>query len=283
MAFTRTPGGLAEKWRFHQVPTVWLEGPTDIFFYEPIADGIPCRFEAFHGCNNARALIEALQRHNYPYLVILDGDYGILRRRRSPHRRAIVLPRYSFENLLWEPQAINKACLRYARCGEQKDLVVTEMLQAAQRLNTELLPAVILDVAARRMSAPPKVLPDHIDALLSGRTGTEFNDLNLKKLIEEASSAVDTTRVSEVVPEIHAFLRSRCITHLVEGHLLFGMMRRIFVHAANSERGAKAVAGDDALLQIFSDAVWRFCRASDHNRLRRAFRSKLKELVTAFT
>ena len=169
MAFARTSGGIAEKWRFHQVPTVWLEGPTDLFFYKPISDGISCRFEPFHGGANARALISALKEHDYPYLVVLDGDYSILNPKRSPHRRVIVLPCYSYENLLWEPYAINMACLRHARCGEQKDLIMSAMNQVVLMFKKDLLPALVLDVAARRMESPPKVLPDHIESLLNGQ------------------------------------------------------------------------------------------------------------------
>lgn len=157
MAFTRTPGGLAEKWRFHQVPTIWVEGPTDIFFYEPICDSLCCRLEAFHGAENAEALIKGLVDTDYPYLVILDGDYRILKPVRSQHRCVIVLARYSFENFLWEREAVNRACLRHAQCGDKKDIVTTEMERVAEHLSKELLYAVALDVAARRSPSPPAV------------------------------------------------------------------------------------------------------------------------------
>ena len=279
MAFTRTSSGLAEKWRFHKEPTVWLEGPTDLFFYAPISDGISCRFQSFHGSANAKALISALKEHNYPYLVVLDGDYSILNPKRSPHRRVIVLPRYSYENLLWEPDAINTACLRHAHCGEKKDLTVSAMAQTVLMLKKEFLPALVLDVAARRMETPPNVLPDHIDELLHGKTTVTFNPDRLKEIVNKARKTVDAKFVKESKSDITSFLQDRCISHLIRGHLLFGLLRRIFLQAANKERGSKSVSPNNALLQMFSDAVWRCCKEGDHKRLKRKFRSKLRELL----
>lgn len=102
--FTRTPTGVVGKWRFYNVPTVWVEGPTDIYFYQPILADLSCRIEAFHGSDNAIALIAELTKYDHPYVVVLDGDYTILSRRRGLHKRLLILRRYSFENYLWENQ-----------------------------------------------------------------------------------------------------------------------------------------------------------------------------------
>ena len=78
--FTRTPTGVVGKWRFYNVPTVWVEGPTDIYFYQPVLGDLACRIEPFHGSENAVALINELVGSDHPYVVILDGDYTILSR-----------------------------------------------------------------------------------------------------------------------------------------------------------------------------------------------------------
>ena len=119
MAFTRTPGGNLKKWRFYPMPLVWVEGETDFCFYRPIADKIPHRFESLGGRKNAEPLIQALRNHNYPYLVILDGDYEILRHSRAPYHSVIILSRYSFENFLWDTATVNYVCRVHARCGDQ--------------------------------------------------------------------------------------------------------------------------------------------------------------------
>ena len=283
MAFTRTPGGLAEKWQFHQVPTVWVEGKTDFYFYQPITENLPCRFESFHGRQNAKALIYSLKEKNYPYLVILDGDYDILKRTKTPHRRVIVLPRYSFENFLWEPEAMNLACLRYAQCGDKKDLMKTPMRMAIKSLTKQFLPALIFDVAARRMNPAPDVLPDRIDPLLKDQTSAELDLSKLNSLVKKAKKKINTSNATESKSDVETFLKHRCISHILNGHLLFGLLRRIFVQAVNKERGSKQPSTpDDALLQIFSGVVWRYCREGDHKRLKRNFRTKLRELSSSY-
>ena len=122
VGFTRTPSGIVGKWHFYSMPTIWVEGPTDIYFYSPIVDDLQCRIEAFHGHENATALIEGLRDHGLPYLVVLDGDYDILSAWRSPHKRVIRLRRYSFENYLWEREPLNRACHRSAQSGDRTEL-----------------------------------------------------------------------------------------------------------------------------------------------------------------
>ena len=283
MAFTRTAGGLSEKWRFHKVPTVWVEGPTDLCFYTPIAESLPCRFEPFHGRENAGALVASLKEKDYPYLVILDGDYGILEKAKRPHRKVITLSRYSYENFLWEPETINRVCLRYAQCGDQKDLVKTSMDRAIEMLEKEFLPALILDVAARRMHPAPKVLPNRIEPLLKDKTSYELDSSKLKSLVDKAGGEVDASSVADSKRNIATFLKGHCISHIVRGHLLFGLLRRIFVQAANKERGSKSATADDVLLQMFSDAVWHHSREGDHKRLKRNFRTKLRELSSSYS
>ena len=283
MAFTRTTGGLSEKWRFHNVPTVWVEGPTDLSFYAPISQGLPCRFEAFHGRKNAGALVAYLKEKNYPYLVILDGDYCILEKPKSPHRWVIILSRYSYENFLWEPEIINQVCLIHAQCGEQKDLVKARMHEAVQMLEKEFLPALILDVAARRMDPAPAVLPARIEPLLENQKTAKLDSSKLKSLVDNAGGKVNASSVADSKRKIAAFLKGHCISHIVRGHLLFGLLRCIFVQAANKERGSRMATADDVLLQMFSDAVWRHCGEGDHKRLKRNFRTKLRELSSSYS
>lgn len=282
MAFTRTPGGLAEKWRFHDVPTIWVEGPTDIFFYEPITENLPCRMEAFHGRNNAKALIQALIVHDYPYLVILDGDYEILKQAKSPHRCVLILARYSFENFLWEHDPINRACLRHARCGENKDLTVAEMDRVAKHLKKELLHAVALDIAARRSPSPPAVLPDAMEQLALNNSGPDLDPAKIAAVVAAVEPQLDPARVTAAKAEIRSFLAKRCITHLIKGHLILGILRRLFLRSAEIESGTKSSLSPDAFTQILAEMVWRRCRSDDHNRLKRAIRTKTRMLISSY-
>ena len=284
MAFTRTPGGLVEKWQFHQLPTVWIEGPSDVCFYKPMSDGIPCRFEPFYGDINAKPLIKALQEHNHPYFVILDGDYRILNRLRAPHKSVLILTRYSFENFLWEPYAVNLVCCLQALCGDEKDLVSADMETAKQMINKELLAAIILDVAARESSSSPKLLPKHIDSILKKGRGIKIDPLKVDKLISEAKNEIDQQALVKAKVAVDKFLRTRCITHLLKGHLLFGLLRRIFTNAAAREMSKKLNSpNDNTLKQLLSAEVWKWSRSDDHKRLKRSFRKKLREVAIQFS
>jgi hypothetical protein len=281
-SFTRTPGGLAEKWRFHQVPTIWVEGPTDIFFYEPVVENLPCRMEAMHGSENAKALIQALVDHDYPYLVILDGDYEILKPAPAPHGCVVILARYSFENFLWEQEAINRACLRHARCGETKDLVASEMERVAKHLKKELLHAVALDIAARRSPSPPAVLPDAIEQLALTKSVPDVDPTKVAALVASVEVQLDPKIVKAAQADLRRFLKARCITHVLNGHLILGILRRLFIRAAEQESGTKGALSNDALTQILTDMVWRRCPSDDHKQLKRIIRTKARKLVSKY-
>ncbi len=283
--FTRTPGGLAEKWRFHDVPTIWVEGDTDKYFYKPILNDMDHRIESFDGSENSKELIRHLKEYNHPYIVALDGDYSILRRSRSPHRHVIILPRYSIENFLWEPNAINKACLRHTLCSDEKDLVITSMESVIKNIETELYDAIVLDVAARRMKSPPAVLPKKIESLLKDGKNTGLKTSAIKNLVQTARTKVDAGYEEKAKRDVLKFLSSRCMSHLIKGHLLFGLLRLIFLRAAKKETTKKKMKPalaihNSLLLQLLSDAVWSHCKSGDHYNLKKKLRGKLRKLTS---
>jgi hypothetical protein len=281
-AFTRTPTGIVGKWQFYQIPTIWVEGPTDIYFYTPVIDDIPCRIEAFHGSSNATALIDGLRDYDLPYLVILDGDYEILAKHRSPHKRVIRLQRYSFENYLWEQEPVNRACLRHARCGETKDVAGAEMERVAKHLKKELLYTVVLDIAARRSPNPPAVLPDAMEVIALNNSGPDIDPAKVAALVASVEPRLDPGKVKVAKSELRSFLAKRCITHLLNGHFILGILRRLFLRAAETESGKKSTLTNDAFTQMISDIVWRRCQSDDHKRLKRAIRTKTRNLVAKY-
>lgn len=267
-SFTRTPQGLVEKWRFFPVPTVWVEGFTDIYFYEPITSGLDCRTEAFHGIMNSEALIEALVANNYPYIVILDGDYSILRPCAERHRNVVRLKRYSCENFLWEVLPANRLCLRHSHCGDDKDLLVTKMADMVVSLKSVLGHAIVLDVAARRSPIPPKVLPDHIGSLLKEQKSTEIDQEKVDAIALQAEGLIDPEVVSAARLDVELFLRGRCVSHLLKGHLVFGLLKLAFVQAAASELNQNVQISTDVFMQMLAEMVWRQDLPEDHRQLK---------------
>lgn len=279
VGFTRTRTGIVGKWRFYSVPTVWVEGPTDIFFFAPIVDDLECRIEAFHGKENAKALIGGLVDQDFPYLVVLDGDYGILSKRRTVHKRVIFLERYSFENYLWESDPINRACHRCAQSGDRDDVVGPEYNRVNQHLSDVLREIIEVDVAARRSDPAPKVLPDRVESLLVDARRPEICPQKVALLMDAALDGIDEGTLASARFDVRAYLRNRRLADLLKGHVLFGLLRLVFTRTASTLKGRKVIVDDDALIQLLADAVWRQSPSRDHKVLRLKVRKWIRELV----
>lgn len=278
--FSRTPTGVVGSRYFFPKPIVWVEGPTDIYFYEPILGHLNCVIKVFHGSTNAKALVEALVETacEYPYAVILDGDYSILNQRRSPHRWVIVLRRYSFENYLWEKSSLNRSCLRHAQRGDGDDVISAEFDRVEAELLTKMREAIELDVAARRADPAPKVIPDRIEALLTRNDSIEICPIKVAKIVSDAKSELDAELVKQASSEVQSFLRSGRISWLLNGHVLFGIIQRVFTGTTTKIRGKKVVLNDDSLTQLLAEMVWRLVPSNEHQRLRSKIVSVVREL-----
>lgn len=282
MAFTRTTPGLVIKWKFYQTPTIWVEGPTDLYFYEPALGSTCYRIEPFYGIENSDALIEGLVEFDYPYVVILDGDYCILKPQHHPHRRVIRLCRYSVENYLWEEDCVNKACLRYARCGDQKDLLQSEMARLSAQIKEAFCEMIKLDVAGQKGNSPPKVMPDHADMLMADSNRPDIDYNKIKGIIAKFSGSIDSEAIMEAERDIQQFLAERPLTHLLKGHVIFGILRRLFVTAITEERKTNIQISNDAFMQILAEMIWRKCRSKDHQMLKESIQTSLNEILPKF-
>ena len=277
--FTRTPTGIVGKWHFYPVPTIWVEGSTDILFFIPIVDDLECRIEAFHGCENARALIDGLVDADLPYLVVLDGDYEILTKRRAVHRRVIRLQRYSFENYLWESEPVNRACHRCAQSGDRKDVVGPEIDRLNQHLSDMLREMIVVDVAARRSDPAPKVLPERVERLLVDTRRPDICPDKVGSITRAALSGIEKQTLKSARMDVSAFLKQRRLADLLKGHVLFGVLRLVFTRTASAIKGSKVMVDDDALTQLLADATWRRSPSKDHKTLRSKIRKSVQELV----
>ena len=280
--FTRTPSGIVGSRFFYSEPIVWVEGPSDIYFYEPILGELNCRLKFFGGSKNAEKLIEELCRRDnseYPFAVILDGDYGFLEKQRSPHRWVIKLRKYSIENYFWAHQSLNRSCLKHAQCGENQDAVGTLMRRADEQLEEVLFDLIAIDVAARKMDPAPEVLPDRIERLLDRQESPEICHVKVKQYLEKGKEKVDAVRILDATKLIKNYIDTGGkVSDVVNGHVLFGIIRRIFTHGSSNIRGKKCVVNDDALMQLLSDMLWRVIPSEEHRRLRNKLRSVVQDM-----
>jgi glycine/D-amino acid oxidase-like deaminating enzyme len=281
--FTRTPTGVVGSRYFFPNPIIWVEGPTDIYFYEPVLGSLRCNLKPFHGASNAAALIHGLLigGFEYPYAVILDGDYGILSEKRSVHRWVVSLRRYSFENYFWERESLNRSCLKQGQSGERVDVVGPEFDRVEQHLEEQLRELVELDVAARRSDPAPKVFPDRVEALLLDPEQPDICPQKVAKHVAKARAELTEEAIQEARKDVAEYLRRGRFVFLLNGHVLFGVIQRVFTQTAAAIRGKKVVLNDDALTQLLAEMMWRTLPSDEHRRLRRKIVSLARELNAA--
>jgi hypothetical protein len=282
VGFTRTQTGIVNKWRFHAVPTIYVEGPTDISFFAPVVEDLDCRFEPFHGRENAKELIDGLISADLPYLVVLDGDYEILSKRRVPHRRVVRLQRYSFENYLWESAPVNLVCLRYAQSGDRNDVVGPEFDRLNRHLSNTLRDIVEFDVAARRSVPAPEVLPNRVEMLLVDSSRPYICPKKVGDLTKRALGKIGEQELNVARKEVAAYLSARRLADLLKGHVLFGILRRLFVRSASAVKGTKVSVTNEALTQLLAVATWNLPPSEDHRALRIKIRKNVRYLMRRF-
>lgn len=278
-SFARTPTGTVGKRLFYTVPTIWVEGPTDIFFYLPIVDDLECRIEAFHNSNNAAALIEGLVNEDLPYLIVMDGDYEILSRQKTTHSRIIRLKRYSFENYLWESDPVNRACHSSAQSGDRSDVVGPLLDDLNQHIHDTLLDMVVVDVAARRTDPAPRVLPDRVESLLVDSRRPVICSFKVNDITKAALETIDEKTLEMARRQVLTYLQKRQLVDLLKGHVLFGILRLLFTQAASSIKGKKVIVDDDSLTQLLANATWKRPPSKDHKVLRSKIRKHVGELT----
>ena len=126
MSFSRTNSGLAAEYLLYKEILVYVEGYTDIPFYDAVLQNYNCRIKAKNGKGGMREISDGSYRRRLPLwqMCILDGDYEILERTRSKHRRVILLRRYSFENYLFEEEPIERFCHDHAHLADSLEKLV---------------------------------------------------------------------------------------------------------------------------------------------------------------
>lgn len=275
--FTRSPTGQIAKHLFYREILVWVEGRTDIPFYRPVLAGLTCRFEVSGGKEQSLTLAHALILHNYPYVVVVDGDYRILERVRSPHRRAIFLQRHSCENYLFEREPIRDLFRKYVDPVHDDAFIQQEYDRVLALIHRSLRKLVILDVAHCRQSTGHKVLPDNAEALISPADSINFDRPRILKCEKESKSAVSRGRVAEARSFVTQFLLRRRLVDLLRGHFAFSLLRRLLLNTIKAKRGDCPNIDNDTLRILLCEAAWSLVRTPDHSGLKRRLRRAARE------
>ena len=269
MSFSRTPSGLAAEYLFYPEILVYVEGHTDIPFYNAILQNYNCRVKAKNGKPECEKLARFLGEDNYPYVVILDGHYDILGRARSQHRRVILLHRHSYENYLFEEEPIKQFCRDRVPSEDslEEPLASDEFKDFAENIEVKFKDLLILDVAHQLSKTGQKTFFQTPDRFFK----VHFQDDEIRKQYAAAVNGIHTQRIDEAKNLVEKYLREHRFIDLLPGHFAFGIMRRLI-----SNTVGKSVPNDEIRLYL-SRVVWLLVKTRDHNSLKRRLRKAVRE------
>ena len=271
MSFARTPSGLAAEYLFYKEILVYVEGYTDIPFYDAILQNYGCRIKARGGKEECKKSAADLVKGNYPYVVILDGDYGILERTRSKHRRVILLHRYSFENYLFEEEPIEQFCRDRTPLENRLKKLASRFQEVVKNTELKFKELIVLDVAHQRSYTGYNVLPNKPDRFLKPGKSMNFQDNEIQQRCVEAAQRIDRQSIDSAKALVEKFLKKRRFIDLLPGHFAFGIMRRLIIHTID-----RSISDDDVRVPL-SREVWGLVNTNDHNSLKRRLRRAVRE------
>lgn len=269
MSFSRTESGLAAEHLFYSEVLVYVEGYTDIPFYNEALQNYNCRLKAKNGKPECEKLATLLQQNGSPYVVVLDGDYEILERKRSQHRRIVLLHRHSYENYLLEVEPIKQFCGDRVRSEDSLDEPLTseEFAEFVGDTEVKFKDMLVLDVAHQRSKTGHKTFFRDPDRFFD----KGFRDDQIQEQQAAASENIDLENVNEAKTLVGDFLRGHRCIDLIPGHFAFGIIRRLI----NSKVG-RSVPNNEIRLYL-SRVVWQLVKTRDHESLKRRLRRAVRE------
>ena len=274
MSLARTPSGLAAEHLLHKETVVYVEGYTDIPFYQMVLQNYNCRIKAKNGKAKCEELATALIEDELPYVVILDGDYEILEGTQSKHRRVILLHRHSFENYLLEEEAIERFCRDRAHLEDSLEEMASRFWEVVKDTELKFKELVVLDVAHYRSKTCGEVLPEQPDRFFNKENtqkAVDFRDNEIQKQYTKVVNCIDEQDIEEASILVDEFLKEHRFIDLLPGHFAFGIIRHLIRNTVN-----RSIKPEDIKVPL-SKEVWNLVKTPDHNSLKRRLRYAVRE------
>ncbi len=268
MCFTRSDAGLEAEHYFYQEVLVYVEGYSDIPFYETALYNSNCKIKAKNGKKECEKYVKFLEKNEHPYVVVLDGDYEVLENIHRQHSRVIVLQRYSFESYLFETDTI----MRYVKFnvngdGLMNSLTENEYIQFLKKIEEKFMDLLILDVARQRSKPEIKTFLDSPEKFYL----KDFRDDQIQKQLELAYKQIDTESTNKAKNLVDKYLEKHRLIDLLPGHFAFGVIRRFIINIVG-----KALAKDNIRIFLSAD-VWITGKTQDHEKLKKHLGSAVRE------
>jgi hypothetical protein len=278
MSFSRTESGLVAKYHFYKEPLIWVEGRTDIPFYRQIIGNRPHRIEDAQGVGNCHVLADAMIKDDLPYVVVFDGHYGLLDRKRSPHRRVVTLDRYCTENYLFEKESSERVCQNYAQVDSSERLLDKDFDGLLKELESALLAVLILDVAHYRAGTGEKILPDGADPLFKDVSRLTLNNGFISNLDMNGRRKLTGHDIEEATNLVQQYLTQRRFIDLLRGRIAFGLLRHLIRRAVKKKLGRTPNIDNDGLRVLLVTEVWNIEPSRDHTNLKRRLKRAVSEV-----
>ena len=273
MEFIRTDSGIENRDLFYPKILVYVEGHTDFPFYEEVLQNHNYHLKSRGGKEECQKLVTTLVEKDLPYVVVLDGHYEILTRRRSKHRRLVLLHRHSCENYLLEEKPIEKFRHYRAPLEDSLERLPSSFKEIVEDTELKFKELLILDVAHQSAETGYQVLPKAPDQFFAGPRTSDFQDSIIQERGSEATLRINKQSIEEAKTLVQDFVKGHRFIDLLPGHFAFGIIRRWINHTVNIR---KRILEED--IRVFlSTEVWRSVNTRDHNSLKRRLRRAVRE------
>lgn len=274
MSFSRTPQAIAAEYLFWKDEVlVYVEGHTDIPFYRIVLDSYNCRIRTYSEKEGFNKLVDGLIKEDLHYVIILDGHYEILTRKRSQHRRLILLHRHSYENYLIEEEPIEQFRFSRAKLDDSLEELPSsfdEILIETEQRFKELL---ILDIANQNAKTGFKVFPKGAERFFLDQKVANFNVSKIQDLSIEASQQTNRQTVESARSLVQDYLKEHRFIDILPGHFAVSIIRRWINHTIN----VRKKVSDEEIRVYLSSEVWRIVKSRDHDSLKRRLHSAVRE------
>ena len=272
MEFIRSDSGVENRDLFYPKVLVYVEGHTDFPFYKEVLQNYDYHLKARGGREECKKLVTALVEKDLPYVVVLDGDYEILERARSPHRRVVLLHRYSFENYLAEEEPIDQFCRDHGRSANRLKELANNLRTVFKETQQKFEELIVLDIAHQCAGTGYDVLPEKSDRFFKTQKKVDFLDSQIEQYTG-AAKGINRQYINNATILVEKYLREHRFIDLLPGHFAFGIIRRFILHTVNPKRNIY----DDEIRVYLSREVWQLVKTRDHESLKRRLRSAVRE------
>ena len=277
MEFVRTPKGQAANHLFLRRPLVWVEGPSDIPFYDAFLRG-RCYLQSAGGRQRCELLAQEVVENDAQHVVIVDGDYDVLTPRRSKHRRVVRLQRYGMENYLAEHSIFDRVLVKYSREQHQPGMVPE--FQALEDAVGALSQHVAFDVARRTYGLPEGGLPERCDQVIGDQAAFVPNNDLLANWWRTHCRGVPEADIAVAHALIARFCATRRLIEVLPSHFLMGLLYRCLRVAITRTQGRRNAVrlDEESVVAFLCGAAWESPPPSAHHK---SLRRRILEAVRA--